>query len=921
MNWEEKGVLLYSLKRVKRGWRLFTFMFIGIVISTTLFAGTNIGSNQIMSGIINEQISSVKVDMSARGYTNITDDTTINQINSLSHVTHAEQLGIINIITNASSRLSYLIGLQQNSKLQSGITLVRGREPTGVNETVIPIDSTMANNVDIGDTLYLNITWMNYTTYSINSVLYPLKVVGVVSLNDTVKNIFQDVYVIYNSYNSMYISETETPYDFAIVNYDTCLEFAKKEETITKTHDLTIKILIWVDRTYYANPYDIDTSIQRLEQLKSQVGNILSNYDFYVRSDLLAMLQFSSFMISFIKIQLLITSLPIFFMVWYMGTILSNLTYNLRRKEIGLLLTKGFEPSRIRRMFLTEGLIIGILAGVIGIFTGGVASAITIGDEGLTFPASAIGIDTVIITIIAGAIFGIFSVYGPAGRASKMKVLNALREYVYIEEEAPYRDKLAKIALLLGTYKLITWLLGFSVIDIMRNISYSNILLVIAVVIWMFVDMGLSYIGPILFFYGFAKIFIQKSMKFKDKIESFASTIYGELGKLAAKDISRNTARNASVAFILALIIGYSVSSSFYATSNIDFMNRRIYAEVGSDVRIDLVNANNMSYALNNLSKMENVQHVAGVYSTIVGTTYRQARINVVNGTDWLATAYYEDSWFSSSPQELFAQLDSSNSIILERIIAANLELEIGDYIHVDIGHKSVNLKIIGLFGPIPQTQSIGGTTYTFAESTWSFVSWKTINTTVGSSFSADSSYVLVKLNNLENTYSFTDTVKNYTSYVKNINSVKYQKDQLSTSYQYSLNIRVSQLIMLFTMILATLGTFVITQVSLAEKRREIALISVRGLSIRQMAQMLLAETSVIFILSMILGIFVGTIMAYGSVISQAKIFSTLVVHRLVFGLDVLGTIAAFIGAILLCVIIPVLLAARRGSRDFETLR
>ncbi len=914
-------MLLYSLKRVKRGWRVFTFLFVGIIISTTLFAGTNIGTTQIMTGIINENINSVHVDIVAENYDYIPQQSSLEQIKSLNHIESVERFGRCRVKTNITNEESYfvLVGLQQDTRLSSGIDLVKGKKDLGANETIIPADSTIAKNVKIGDTIFLNITWYNFTLEEIKYKLYPLKVVGFVILNETVKHILDREFSSNNDFHTIQLVQYDLYSDYIIVNINTFDNYHKAKEKYTTYSSYNNYILIWVDRSYYVNTYDIETSIQRLKQLKYQINNIV--YNSYVQNILYRALLSASFMILFIRYQLFITSIPIFFMAWYMGTILSSLTYNLRRREIGLLQTKGFEPKRIKRMFLIEGLFIGIISGIIGIFTGYIASSFTISREGFSNIFSGVGSDTIITTIIAGAIFGIITVYGPAGRASKMKVLDALRQYIYIEENAPYRNKLAVISLILGTYKIIVWACGISIIEVIYSINYSNIFLNIILTVCVIIDIVLSYIGPLLFFYGFSKIFVQKSISFKKKIEAFSSVLYGELGRLASKEISRNAVRNASVAFILSLIIGYSVSTTIYSASNIDYMNRRIYSSVGSDISIKLVNPANMSYALNNISSMDNVENVAGVYSCNIHYTIGIATLKVINGSDWLSTAYYEKEWFSDSPDELFESIETSHSIILEKLVAYKLGVNVGDHVYITVGTKDLDLIIVGLFGPEPVIISSGGSPYAIAESTWSFVSWNTINNMLGDEFEPDYAQILIKTTNLQQSDSITNRLKNYTTFVSSIASVYYLQQQLTKSYYLSINIRVSQLLMLFAIILAIVGSFIIVQVSLSEKRREIALISVRGFSIRQIASMLLAETSVIFIIALSLGVFIGSIMAYGGIASQRAMYSTLIIQKFAINTNVILTIIGFIGAIFLSIIIPVFMASRRGIKDFETLR
>src|SRR3989337_4423957 len=63
----------------------------------------------------------------------------------------------------------------------------------------------------------------------------------------------------------------------------------------------------------------------------------------------------------------IIAALPVFFVAWYLGSTVSDVSFNLRRREIGLLLTKGFSKRQLWAMFLFEAGLIGLLGGLLGI--------------------------------------------------------------------------------------------------------------------------------------------------------------------------------------------------------------------------------------------------------------------------------------------------------------------------------------------------------------------------------------------------------------------------------------------------------------------------------------------------------------------------------------------------------------------------
>ena len=65
----------------------------------------------------------------------------------------------------------------------------------------------------------------------------------------------------------------------------------------------------------------------------------------------------------------------------------------------------------------------------------------------------------------------------------------------------------------------------------------------------------------------------------------------GDLGALAAKNVRRNPARLAAIAFLIALIIGYSVQVTGQIASQQDYTVRIVQSQVGADVTVNVVNA------------------------------------------------------------------------------------------------------------------------------------------------------------------------------------------------------------------------------------------------------------------------------------------------------------------------------------------
>ena len=95
-----------------------------------------------------------------------------------------------------------------------------------------------------------------------------------------------------------------------------------------------------------------------------------------------------------------------------------------RVREIGLRKALGATPRVIRRQFLVEASVLGILGGIVGVI-GGLLGVIylpgLIGDPMTTSPTAAVG--ALAIALAIGVLFGVY----PASRAASLAPIDALR--------------------------------------------------------------------------------------------------------------------------------------------------------------------------------------------------------------------------------------------------------------------------------------------------------------------------------------------------------------------------------------------------------------------------------------------------------------------------------------------------------------
>jgi putative ABC transport system permease protein len=622
----------------------------------------------------------------------------------------------------------------------------------------------------------------------------------------------------------------------------------------------------------------------------------------------------------------------VFFVAWYLGSTVSDVSFDLRRREIGLLSTKGLSSGQIQRMFFAEALVIGAIGGLIGIAGGLLLNQVLTGINWETlFNPQLFSPYTAVFTVAFGMFLAFFSVFFAARRAARLPAVDSLREYMPVEADKPYHKKLPWIAFIFGAYKITVFILGVNVSLLLTQAQFlgGNFLISIAVSIWLLIDLVLNFIGPLLFFWGLTKLLIQNSLKFQ-QLASRAYRITGDLGALAAKNVRRSPARSAAIAFLIALIIGYGVQVTGQIASEQDYVNRQVLFNVGADVTVSVVNATNAQLILDDI-----LGNVSEIKASTVEYTLTQTNAGTIMKTidpdSWTDVAYYEDSWFTgASLQDALKEFRANNmTIILERRTAQELNLHLNDEIGIDFASGARKLKVVGFFGPEPvETQTPFGP-YSSSMQTWSYVPRNLFNMSspYSDAFQAESfeTKILLKLNDGANGTKVAETIRNLGLEIYGVQSFdeELRKTQASSdmlTYNNLLVLDVQRLGLIFVVVAASVGTALVSIVSMRERSREATLMSVKGLSYRQLVWMFLSENLAVVIFSIVLGLIVGLIIVYGNVASAGTALPELIKRRVIFPNDSLITIGSFVSLIFASAILPIIVMSRQYVTKLERM-
>jgi len=293
--------------------------------------------------------------------------------------------------------------------------------------------------------------------------------------------------------------------------------------------------------------------------------------------------------------------------------------------------------------------------------------------------------------------------------------------------------------------------------------------------------------------------------------------------------------------------------------------------------------------------------------------------VKAVEPQSWLTTLYYEGNWFSGKDvTTAFNNLAADkNTIILEQSVAKLLNLEVGEDITLRFGSRTKTLEVVGFFGPEPSEQQSVIVQQTFMRY-WSFIS-EELYEEISSQVSA-SSKILLKLQSGVDGESVAENIRNLGLNVSYVDSFAEEWEEAQTNVMVIGMLDVQRLGIVFAVLAASVGTALVSTVSMKERSREATIMSVKGLSYKQLIIMFLTENLALVIFSITLGFVVGLIVVYGNISATNASIASLVQHRLVFPLDTTLMLFSCIALIFISTILPIIIMSRKYVTKLERM-
>jgi len=901
-------MLGYSFKRLLRGRGLFLALFLSVILAATLFSGILQGADAVGVSLLNNVFSSTEVDIVSTARDKNLTRTRISEI----HESISEVEGVKSVrhfirwiadyntsYTNGSLPIT-IIALPTDSPLLDDINRLGE-----LDKGVVYIDSASRNSTDLpeGENVTLRVdTYQPFNPPGFGKETYSFKVSKHVTIKDKAFSLFFDRYNIFLRDTIIKTGEggRRPPYQLMLMSEDTIRSILDPiyADMRRPTDDLNSVELIELNREALINQWDITGSRERIRDVLEAVNSIGADQSYIPQNYLGEVLKSVDSISRGMRTSTILVAAPVFFTAWYLGLTISDVSFSLRRREVGLLLIRGLTNRQVLYIFLLEGVIVGIFSGLLGVVSGAFILQIVTPDIGFLEMLSGISPFTAGASIAFSLALSALAVYSPAKRASEVKAVDALREYREEEEEiGPWQEPL--LAVVLGGYKLTMLLLGLKV-DQFQPTS-GNFIINMLYRTWWGTDYLLSFIAPILFFWGLTKLFVQYTPWIQNILRGLIGKLSGEAAKFSSICGSRNLKRTASSTFMTALIIGYSVTVIGGIVSNDDFIERATRLSIGADASVWVFGEDSVNELAEDISSLEGVKSTAVEIWFNAESSLGSIPIRIINPKNWRKTAYIPEGWIDES---ILSKLNNTKkAALMERGAAEKMNLKDDGGFLIQLDHKTWTLEVIGLFGSEPGE------------------AWSLQNPTlyIGTGFlqnledeQISQRRILAELEESMDYKGFKDKVYSLSRDVERVDLADRHVERTLNNVYLTAPSRMEELGAYFATLLASVGVVLIAYTLVLSRRKELSIMAIRGYSSGQMNAAILFENIGMNLFAITLGLAVGLISLRGEIDLFNTFVASGVKRRLIFPLPAKLDLLVIAMLILVSTAAPIILMIRR---------
>ncbi|HEX9908006.1 MAG TPA: FtsX-like permease family protein [Thermoplasmata archaeon] len=949
----------HATESVFRNWRRSLYALIGIILSVSLIAGSWIAVDSAGMGILRAQLEEVQVDFIATHY----DDYSFPEVNeewaasisedfeqvddvrgSVAHVSvsswaYANEDGTEFSMTGefVQSYSGNLVYLERDCDVMLDALNIEGSLP---EPGTVAVPKVVADRlgIGVGDNLTLsqqtdkgyldpvNYTWVpviaywNFS-YEISQLWTQhspnMQIWWNGTYIDKPDEHILDNYVL----DSVYLNID----DFSLINWSDPTS-SGMSVYISKQFN------IWIDRDEVINLGDVSGTAKRLEALQADLQREAYRYGFTVQdSQLIYVLEDVAPSLSEAKLIFFALSIPVIALGTYLSIVGVDLGMNERRREAGILKSRGASNKQVFSNLMIESSLLGVIGGVLGVVVGLLISRFLLEvassfsyyeDTQSSITDVSVSWTTVLLAIIFSMLLMLASSYRPFKRISKVDVAELIHHYSPVIAQIGYKPRNDFILLGLSILSIVSISLGP---EWAFEQDWSWI--VVAIVgIAILVGTALFVVMPFMLSLSVVRLVTRGSRQLYAKFTRIVKPWTKELHFLVNRNIVRNPRRASNICVMIALALAFGIFISVTMESMIWYEEERVRFEVGSDVKVYAWRQyGDLAMHPENLSAIDGIEGVESscVYESVYAqmTSYMDyfyGQIMFLDVHDYADTVEVRDSHVPGGEGALI-ELDENGTALVLKEWADDYHLEVGDllnarmtgshyingsYIYMEI---NVPFQVAGFFVGLP------GVPYAQM-----IVERDTISFISGTQLSDIDGYGAGSLINLEDDAS-PDSVSDEALEIFNEAGYRAEsrimEDELEALDEDQIFAQTKDFFYMeyaLSVAIMTVGVGLLVFVSVTDRETELACIMARGSSGSQMRKILMGESFTLMIIGLLVGTIVGLLTAYlFSTLFEAGDPGSPIQRQIVFTWVSFAMLAASIGALVFASLAATIRASR----------
>lgn len=637
---------------------------------------------------------------------------------------------------------------------------------------------------------------------------------------------------------------------------------------------------VWIDRDEFLSLGNIYMSVELLETLNGRLERAAREADVRFTSPLVSVLWELGDDMSQKKVIFIGLSLPVVVLGLYLSVVGVDMGMTDRRREVGILKSRGASNRQVFGSLMSESLILGVIAGLAGLGLGVVLSRFLMFAVSGLFGADAVeqGISSFMISwstlgsvVALGVVLMIFSCYRPMKRASRTLVAEALHHYAPKSVKVEYKAKYDIAAL---------FLVGLSVVSVLWLNSWiprwhvGSFIVYFVIVVLMLVGVAIVPVVPFLLSASITRLVTRGSRKLYTRFTWLVKPWTKELHYIVEKNIARNPKRASNIGMIVSLAVAFGLFVSITMESELAYAERSVFYEVGADIRYegysyyDGMEMSPVNYSLlETVDSLEGVERSAMFVTATALTDFQYSRMAIFDPEEIAGVLDIGSGWYEGDGSRDIRDLEQNGTAFVSQAFADSEYLVVGDTLHMEMEVSKdmlnyttetvvFNLEVIGMVEQLPGLWSelyVDEGTMSWVEPEWyppgatSVGFFVTVEDGADHSETAARVSALCGLAGLDGYYYVAEERLEEMTSIPEFRSIR---DFLYLEYAMSL-------------VMLTCGVGLVLFVTVWDRRQELACIMARGTSSNQMRRILMGESLSLMTLGMVVGVSVGILSAY----------------------------------------------------------